>query len=257
MLGLALATQPVVEKVESGHIDWTKMVLQVTARGDRTVGAWKGRAIQEADALGRLEPMLLEAARAVRVYPDERAEALLEADPIANANTIRLLNDGLTKQIVWRVSETRYLSGGGVEMDAELDLYSWLRPALMAKAKGQPQPPSPEGQTGLVIDARHLAFRPCVAPEVHLANGSIFYSAAHLALQTAGAQPPIVYVSDPAMPMASQRAGSQPEFLTAAASTGKCTLVLSEQDSNILPERTGVTGWLSTARVVIIVGRGE
>ena len=254
MTALAWATEPVVEKVESGHIDWSSMVLQVTARGDRTVGAWKGQAIQEADALGRLEPMLLEAARAIRVYPGTRAEILLEADPLNNANIIRQLDDGLRKQIVWRVSETRYLSGGGVEMDAELDLYAWLRPALMARAKGQPQPPSPEGQTGLLIDARHLAFRPCVAPEVHLSDGTVFFGATALSTQTAGAQTPVVYVSDPADPKASARAGSQPEFLTAESSTGQCTLVLSEQDSKILPERAGVTGWLSTGRVVIVAG---
>jgi len=242
-----------VEKVESGHIDWTAMVLQVTARGDRTVGAWKGRAIQEADALSRLEPMLFEAARLIRVHPGVRAEALLEADPIANANLVRQLDDGLHKQIVWRVSETRYLSGGGVEMDAEVDLYSWLRPALVAKAMGQPQPPNPDGKTGLLVDARHLAFRPCMAPEIHLSDGTVFFSAAKISAQTAGAQPPVVYVSDPATPKASERAGSQPEFLTAESSTGKCVLVLSEQDSAILPNRAGVMGWLATARVVVVV----
>ena len=88
LLSTALATEPVIEKVESGHIDWTAMVLKVTARGDRTVGAWKGRSIQEADALSRLEPMLIEAARLVRVSPGVRAEALLDADPIANANIV-------------------------------------------------------------------------------------------------------------------------------------------------------------------------
>jgi hypothetical protein len=231
------------------------MVLQITARGDRTVGAWKGREIQEADALRRLQPMLMDAAQMIRVHPGVRAETLMQAGPGANPILIRQLDDGLQK--VWRVSETRYLSGGGVEMDAEVDLYAWLRPALVSRAQGQPQPPSPEGQTGLLIDARHLAFRPCVAPEVQLADGTVFYSAAEVAPQTASVHPPVVYVSDPAVPSASVRAGSQPEFITAASSTGKCTLKLSEQDSSILPNRAGVKGWLATAKVVIVVDMGR
>jgi len=251
LLGVAMATEPVIEKVESGYIDWTRMVLQVTARGDRTVGAWKGREIQEADALQRLQPMLMDAAMMIRVQPGVRAESLMETKPGANPILVRQLDDGLKK--VWRVSETRYLSLGGVEMDAEVDLYAWLRPALVARAKGEPQPPTPDGQTGLLIDARHLALRPCLAPEIKLADGSTFFSAAHVAPQTASIHPPVLYVSDPAVPSASERAGSQPEFLTAEASTGKCTLVLSEQDSAILPNRAGVTGWLATAKVVVVV----
>jgi hypothetical protein len=257
LISTALAIQPVVEKVESGQIDWSAMVLRVTARGDRTVGAWKGRSIQEADALRRLEPMLFQAARLIRVHPGVRAAALLDADPLINPNLVRQLNDGLKKQIAWRVSETRYLSGGGVEMDAEVDLFAWLRPALMAKAQGQPQPPEPDAQTGLLIDARHLAFRPCMAPEVQLSDGTVLYSAAQVSAPVASVQPPVVYVSDPAAPTASLRAGRQPAFLTAAASTGLCTLVLSEQDSKLLPTRAGLTGWLATARVVIVVDMGR
>ena len=254
-IGTALAMEPVLEKVEAGHIDWSRMVLQITARGDRTVGAWKGREIQEADALRRLQPMLMEAAQMIRVHPGVRAESLMRPGPTANPILVRQLDDGLQK--IWRVSETRYLSGGGVEMDAEVDLYAWLRPALVAQARGQPQTPNPDGQTGLLIDARHLAFRPCVAPEIQLADGTVFYSAADVAPQTANVRPPVVYVSDPAVPLASERAGSQPEFITAAASTGKCTLVLSGQDSSILPQRAGVLGWLATAKVVIVVDMGR
>jgi hypothetical protein len=197
----------------------------------------------------------MDAAKVIRVFPTTRAESLMEPGPTANPVLIRQLDDGLKK--VWRVSETRYLSGGGVEMDAEVDLYAWLRPALVATARGVPQPPEPDGQTGLLIDARHLAFRPCLAPDIRLADGTVFYSASKVAPQTASAHPPVVYVSDPAAPSASGRAGSQPEFITADSSTGQCTLVLSEQDSAILPNRAGTLGWLSTARVVIVVDMGQ
>jgi hypothetical protein len=253
--GSASAAEPVLETVESGSINWTRMTLTVTAKGDRRVGAWQGRSIQESDALSRLQPMLMEAARLVRVYPDVRAEALLQADPTANAMVVRQLNDGLNKQIVWRVSETRYLSGGGVEMDAEVDLFTWLSPDLVSKAAGEPQPPTPEGQTGLLLDARHLGFRPCLAPQLQLSDGTALYGVQQVAVPTARELPPVLYVSDPADTRASERAGSQPEFITPQSSTGQCTLVLSEQDSKLLPNRAGLAGWLATARVVIVVGQ--
>jgi len=251
LLGTALAADPVIEKVESGTIDWTSMVLQVTVRGDRTVGAWQGREIQEADALSRLQPTLMEAARMIRVQPNVRAESLMIAGPGVNPVLVRSLDDGLEK--IWRVRETRYLSGGGVEMDGVVDLHAWLRPALQAKAQGVPQSPTPDGQTGLLIDARHLAFRPCLAPEIRTVDTTLLFGIASVATQTVTEQSPVVYVTDPADPRASERAGSQPEFVTAASSTGKCTLILSEQDSSILPAREGLAGWLATARVVIVV----
>ena len=63
LVSTALAVEPVVEDVGAGQLNWTTMRLEVSARSDRTVGAWKNVRVQEQDALDRLEPLIEDAAR--------------------------------------------------------------------------------------------------------------------------------------------------------------------------------------------------
>jgi len=253
-LGVALAgptaTTPVIETVEAGHVDWSAMVLQVTSRSDRTVGAWKDRRVQEQDALDRLGPMLIEAALRIRIRPDVRADDLTSSHTPFEAALAKNLSDGLSQ---WRVSETRYLSRGGVEMDGVIDIQSWLRPAMLSVAAGEPQTPNPKGPTGVLIDARLLAFRPCVAPEILLADGTAIYGAAHITPDTVQVHSPVVYVSDPVDPAASERAGSQPMFISAESSSRDCRIHLNTADSNRLRRNKALAGLLATAKVVVVV----
>ena len=155
LLAPALAIEPVVEAVEAGQIDWTHMRLEITARSDRTVGAWKNVRVQEQDALDRLRPLVDDAARRVRFDPERRADDLLATDEGGvPPNIVRRLDDGIGS---WRVRETRYLSNGGVEMDGVLEIHRWLRPMLMSLASTADKRPNKDGPTGILIDARHLA----------------------------------------------------------------------------------------------------
>lgn len=249
-LAKPLAAAPVIESVEAGQVNWSTMTLQVTSRSDRTVGAWKDRRVQEQDALDRLGPLLTEAALRIRVRPEVRADDLTRPSVPETDVLARTLRERLAD---WRVLETRYLSGGGVEMDGVLDLQDWLRPALLTVAAGQPQTPNPSGPTGVLIDARPLAFRPCVAPTITLADDTIIYDASRITPDTVRVHTPVVYVTDPVAPAASKRSGSQPLFISAESSANDCVLRLSRSDSNRLRENTALSGLIATAKVVIVV----
>lgn len=241
---------PVIETLEAGHIDWSAMILQVTARSDRTVGAWKDRRVQEQDALNRLEPLLFEDALRVRFSPDTRVADLETTAPTIGNVKVRNIEERLQD---WRVQETRYRSGGGVEMDGAISLHAWLKPTLIARAAGKAQPPAPDGPTGVLIDARPLAFRPCIAPEIQLADETTIYDATRITTETAKTLTPVVYVTDPVDPAAGKRAGNQPLFLSAEASAQDCMLRLSKADSTRLRNNTNLAGLLATAKVVIVL----
>ena len=251
LIAVAWAIDPVVESVEAGQINWTTMELEVTSRSDRTVGAWKDVRVQEQDALDRLKPLVEDAAKRVRLFPGTRAEDhLTPTEDPATLEVSRRIADGLDG---WRVRETRYLSNGGVEMDGVLELHRWLRPALLALPHTPVDTATDEGPTGILIDARHLAFRPCIAPEIWTADETPLFHPRHINPEVLRVRSPIVYVRDPADPEAAERAGDHPLFITAASSTKDCVLMLSTSDSQLLTASRAFPSVVAAAKVVLVV----
>ena len=229
------------------------MELEITSRSDRDVGAWGAtdRRVQEQDALHRLAPMIHDAAKNVLVQPDRAASDYLgPKEAPADIEIARRLDDGLK---AWRVRETRYLTNGGVEMDGVLELHRWLRPILLASAGGTPQTPNPDGPTGILLDARHVDFRPCLAPEVHTATGEVLASPSFVHAEVLRKQAPVAYVHDPSDQIASERTGKYPLFLTAESSQDECVLVLTKADSLLLSASPTFPGVVSTGRLVVVV----
>jgi hypothetical protein len=245
------AVEPVIEPVEAGQINWTTMELEVTSRSDRTIGAWKDVRIQEQDALERLKPLMEETARRVRYDPERQAGDLLTSDDSGpNPKVARQLTDGLAS---WRVRETRYLSNGGVEMDAVLELQRWLRPMFLDGVQPAVVYDSNNGTTGVLIDARHLSFLPCMAPEVHTDSGARIIHPGAVRTDVLRMRSPVAYVQDPADPLAIQRAGQHPFFVTAVSSKQGCVLTLSPADSQLLSDNPGFAKVVAAAKVVLVV----
>ena len=254
LLSTALAVEPVTEDVGAGKLNWTTMRLEVSARSDRTVGAWKNVRVQEQDALDRLEPLIEDAARKVRFDPQRRADDLLTVeDGGVPTSVLRRLDDGLKS---WRVRETRYLSNGGVEMDGVLEVHRWLRPMLLSQTEASRARPSAEGlTTGILIDTRHLDFRPCLAPELLTNTGKSLLHPSKVHPDVMRRKTPAVYVTDPSDPTAAERAGDAPIFLIAAAVNADCQLSLDAADSKRLVDNAGFAASVTEARVVIVVNQ--
>ena len=234
---------PVVEDTPSGRINWTELRLEVTARSDRTVGAWKDRRVQEQDAVDRLAPMMTALAEQVSVTPSQQADDLMDADEDLGRRLKGSLSD-------WRVSETRYQAGGGVEMDAALDLEAWLQPALQSLARPGEAPEPSEGPTGIVIDARGLSYSPSMAPTVLLADGTVVARAQVLAAGTLRLRSPVLYVTDPADPRAAERAGVDPLFAQATAVQGGGLVLAAASAAGVHPDLPKL---VAGGRVVLVV----
>jgi hypothetical protein len=251
LIAPALAIAPVLESVEAGQINWTTMQLEITSHSNRTVGAWKNVRVQEQDALDHLKPLIDDAARGIRFDPKRHADDLLSADEGgAPPSVVRRLDDGIGS---WRVRETRYLSNGGVEMDAVLEIHRWLRPMLLSLAQPNSPAPTEDGTTGILIDARHLSFQPCVAPEVRTDTGTALVHPSRVHPEVLRSRSPAVYVSDPADPTAAKRTGEHPIFISAVSSQRDCILTLSAADSRLLENNRGFRNAVAGGRVVLVV----
>lgn len=253
LISHALAFDPVVEDVGAGQLNWTTMRLEVSARSDRTVGAWQTIRVQEQDALDRLEPLIEDAARRVHFDPARTADDLLSIDEGgAPGSVLRRLDDGLMTS--WRVQETRYLSNGGVEMDGILEVHHWLRPMLLSQTEAtRSRPVEDDEVTGVLIDARHIDFRPCLAPQLKTTDGRLLLHPSKVHPSVMRRLTPVVYVQDPADPAAAERAGMSPIFIHAEQAESRCILTVSSSDSTRLADSVGFASAVTNARVVVVV----
>lgn len=235
----------VVEQLAGGQLDWTRLILQASSQSAIQTGAWQDRRLQEQDALNLLTPRIEGLAREVRVTPETNAGELMGAE----GELGRRLEEGLRR---WAVDETRYHSKGSVEMDASLDLRTWLRPALAALATTELPPLDKEGATGIVVDARGVPFRPSIAPTVSTPTGEVVIRASMLSEEAVQSGPPILYITDPADPRAYSRGGSTPLFCrSVAAREGE--LVLDADSAARLSASAAVPALVARGRVAIIV----
>ena len=234
---------PVVEVQDGGVVNWTELRVEVTSRSDATRGAWKDRRVQEQDAVDRLAPRMSALAEEVSVTPERSASDVIDGDPELGLRLTESLKD-------WRIEETRYHASGGVEMDAALDLRTWLRPALAGLAIAGEPPDRPERVTGLVVDARGLPFEPSVAPTILTADGAAIVRAQLLSEGTLRLRGPVLYVLDPADPRAAARAGGEPLFAQATALKGGALVLAAASPAALDP---ALPDLVAAGRVVIVM----
>ena len=110
-----------------------------------------------------------------------------------------------------------------------------------------------EGPTGVVLDARHLAFNPCIAPEIRTSTDEILIHHSMVHPDVLRVRSPVLYVNDPADMQAVTRAGDHPLFLTAESSERDCKLNLSTADSNLLLNSPAFGNAVASGRVVLVV----
>lgn len=205
------AFAPVVEKLPGGEIDWTAQELRAGATGTPTGGMAVVWETLEQDARNRLGPVMLDLARRVPFTPTRAVGELLAED---NAVADRL-DDNIG---YWDAAETRYYASGRVEVDGFLSLQYFLRPALVAGAKGQEREgPATLPTSGLVVDARGLEVHPSMVPVLRAGDGTTLFTLETLTSYAASLRTPCVWVTDPADPVAVRRGGDQPLFVRATA----------------------------------------
>lgn len=245
-MSVALASEPVVEPVAGGKMNWTVLQLRLSAGSNRSVGAWKDRRVQEQDALDQLSPLVITAGKDLRVTPTMRAGDLLGKDDALS----RRLASGLR---AWQVDETRYVSGGSVAMDGVLDVAVWLQPALLSLSDDAPVADHSGSFTGVVVDARDLPVEPCLAPRITTPDNTVLFEIALISADAIRSRTPVTYVSDPADPRGVKRAGDRPLFGRIAEVHDGCDLVLAPDSALALSANPELRSLVSHAKVVVVV----
>lgn len=245
-VGAVFAFEPVTESVAGGVIDWTNMRLVAKSVGRPRTGAITSLEALEGDARAQLQPAMTEIARAVRLDRSRKAGELLDGgDAVADR-----LEGNLRR---WEVYEARYLTSGGVELDAALSLTAWLRPARVKMALTPEAPLTGGAVTGVVIDARGLSLQYAVTPEVLDGAGGHLYGVADMTQFASSLRGPVVYVHDPADPTAAKRAGEAPLFVKAVGVQNGTDLVLEAAGASVLLEAAKSATFLREGSVVVVV----
>ncbi len=234
---------PLVVTVEGGRVDWGRGVLCARAASSGGSGLLTSPRTLEQEAWLRLESQLHDQAALVRVSSD-----LLAGDLMAGEDPLALrLSEGLQ---TWRVTTTRYRRSGQVELEAELVLRDWLRPALSGWVSADRPRRQEQGPTGLVVDARGLAVTPALVPRLLAPDQSVLFGPGHLVLGQLSTHPPVVWVTDPADALATSHAGTAPVFVGIGAVVQGSDLVLEPAQ---LAPRDDLDAALSRGRVVVVV----
>ena len=226
-----------------GQVDWSRHVLVVESQATASAGTRLDRSAVELEARRTLSSALPEAAAAIRLYGDVLVGDLFEGEHG------RALEEGLVR---WRVTEARYGLAGTVELVAELDLTSWLRPLAVATAEGSDDAARQDRpETGVVIDARAVSPEPSYAPRILGPQGEVVFELATLSPLAAARGAPAVWVTDPADELLFEVAGRAPLVLVAQGADG-ADLSVSSDDAARLRALGAQTDLLSRGRVVVV-----
>jgi hypothetical protein len=229
----------------TASLDWTDLSLDVSAASHLRRGAWQDRRVQEQDALDELGPRISALASEIPVTVGFTAGRWLQGPPELAGGLRRGLKG-------WRVEETRYLAGGGVEMDAVLDLQDWLRPAVLVHAIEDPPRVPTDGPTGILIDARGTGFLPVYAPTVRTPAGTDVIALDRLGRVAAQTLAPVLYVLDPADPRTHGRIGDRPLFAR-GTHTDEGVLYLDAASSGPMLAHSAADALVAGALVVVVI----
>ncbi len=238
---------PVTFELAGATVDWTNMVLTMSEQAQPAPGSHTELQVVEQQARVRLGPRMLEAAGRVRLDHETTVRDLIDArTPIGE----HLGQESSS----WHVAEARYHSSGKVEIIAELDLATWLRPAAYAgAASGDPPEGEPSSYSGVVVDARGLEAGGALAPRLLSHDGDVLYALDRVHETVARKRTAVQYVSDPADPRAHRRAGDNPLILRAVDVRDEVDLVLSVDDSIRMQTVSRDASLLTEARIVLVL----
>jgi hypothetical protein len=236
-------TSPDKDAKPAGAVNWEGQVVQATGSGAPDL-----RASNPAQArLGAERAAQMDAFRNLlaQVKGIQISAGKTVGDEMAT-DEIRGKVEGLVRG--YRVTDKRYFSDSGVEVDVEVPLSAvtelFVAPsgkALALKKEGEPK------NTGLVVDARGLKVSPALSPRLLDAKGAPLYAAE--ALSDEGRKAGVAsYVKglDPAKKSA--RVGERPLVVKAERADGS-DLVLSAEAVKALTEHNN--SYLADGRVVI------
>ena len=238
---------PKTTTVGPGWVDWTAGLILASSRAEPEAGAYGERTIVEQQARTDLIPLMMETARKVRFSATMTTRQILDQESPA----ARLMERNLSS--AWHVVETRYYTSGSIEVQGELPILRWFKPALLLEANGTiPKDMNHSRTTGFVFDARGVHLEPTVAARILGPSGAVLYSIASVTTAFAQKRLPILYVTDPADPLACRRAGDNPLFVSISDVSDAVDMVVDRQDAIRVRTVSQDPHLFAQARVVVV-----
>ena len=252
---------PVFETTTTGIIDWSALVVRSDvsvphARLDADAPAQRTRAFNTARqaSLDALTKTLLR----LPLDGTTRVGDLLQGEEPDLADAFQnLVPQTALVALPFHVSGRTARMGLGIRLagrDGLLSLVTNFYPLYEL-------PPAPRAQirasfhhSGLIIDARHLPFRPALGTRVFNAAGELVYGIVHTDRTVFVEQNHVLFASDPSDPRVTARVGSRFMLTVAKAVQGplKTDLVLFDVDSDRLLASSVTRDHMRRCRVVVL-----
>jgi len=244
-----------------GAIDWQSQKMNATGIGSPNpnvpLAAQRAGAIRSAklDALRQL----LETVKGMNLNSETTVRnAMVENDVIQSHVS------GVVKN--FKVTDTRYLSDGSVEVDVEIPVTGILTDALLPTVMGGSQPGTinyPNGPsvpvnttyTGLVIDARGLGLHPAMAPKVLDENGNEVYGTGYVSREYAVQIGVVGYEKDLNRAKKNDRVTDNPAVVKALKVSGsnKTDVVISNADAARINAAAKNLNFMQQCKVMLIL----
>ncbi|HLL55709.1 MAG TPA: hypothetical protein VK447_19265 [Myxococcaceae bacterium] len=243
----ALAQGAGKEAKPAGSVNWQGQVLKATGSGAPDMRASSAaQARLGAETAAKMDALrnLISQARGIRISSDKTV-----GDAMAKEE-IRGRVEGVIRG--YRISDKRYFSDQGVELDVEVPLaaissvVNAAEPteAIAVKTDGEPT------HTGLVVDARGLGVKPALSPKLLDGEGKALYSAGCLSEEARKQKAPASYF--PSLDSATGHkdlVGAKPLVVKASKASGS-DLVLDAEAAKLLV--SGNNAYLAEGRVAIV-----
>lgn len=267
--------EPLVERVgSSGSVNWATGWIKSTGLGVAPPGSagGAGQAMAQRAAFAVAIRNLLETVKGIRVD----STTLLDNYMTQN-DVIKTQVTGFVKGA--QIAQTNPHPDGSVEVTVKVPMYgvdSLMTPILPEKGfmSQDISPESPDGYTGMVIDARGLGLKPACFPSVMDDKGQVVYSPQTVDKAAAEKDGMVHYMTAPkgvdlsslfgegayvirpvqATPAVVPREGRRPLKIKGMDKAGalKANVIISSDDAKKIREDASMSGALKRSRVTVV-----
>lgn len=269
----AAKLDPLVEPVGSGSVNWSTGWVKATGLGAPPANSGSaGRPMAQRAAFSVAIRNLLETVKGIRVD-----SATLVENYMVQNDVIKTQVSGFVKGA--QIASTNPLPDGSVEVTVKVPMYgvdSLMTPFLPEKGIGTQElpPESPEGYTGMVIDARGLGLKPACFPSVVDDKGQVVYGPQTVDKAAAEKDGMVHYMAAPkgadlsslfgagayvirpvqTAPPAPPREGRKPLKIKGGDKAGalKANIIISSEDAKKIRDDSALSVALKRSRVTVV-----
>lgn len=250
LLSPALAVQaapPAEHKGSQASPDWQKQVLKATGQGAPDVRRQQSPAAAriQAERAAELDALRIILGKVKGLQVDSSATV---GDKLAANTELEGRIQGAIKN--WKITDKRYFSDGGVEVDVEVamgDVLAELLGADVGSKVATAKPAAASAFSGLIVDAGSLKVQPALAPHLLDEGGKPVYGAENVASEAVKLHGVAGYLKKVGEAQKNALVGEKPLVVKALKASGP-DLTISNADAAKIRD----AGFLSEGRVIIV-----